>query len=614
MSQEIDSEFDALDEILLGERLHAHFQPIVNLRRRALYGYEGLIRGPSDSPLHSPERLFGAAVRHGRLLELDYLARRVVIERYARLRLPGRLFINISPEVLMSPNYTSGFTQGYLKNCGLTPDRVVLEITETQPVAHYELIRTAVEHYRESGFAIAIDDLGAGYSGLKLWSEMHPDFVKIDRHFLAGIDSDRVKYQFVRSILEIGHSLGCQVIAEGVETAQEYAVVRRLGAGFAQGYHFARPSANPPLTAAPDWFRNAESRHLEHRGSTAACLLKPMASVSIEDCVDVAAAVFLQDSKVQSVAVLHEDEPVGVLLRTSFMNRYASRFGRELYGRQPVGRFVDKDFLTFDVATPLEIISKRLTGTPGIYVDEFVLTDAGRFHGRGTLLDLLQHITRRRIKAARHANPLTRLPGNIAILGHLDQLLNKGDPFAVAYFDLDHFKPFNDSYGYSRGDRVILLLADILRRELDSSRDFIGHIGGDDFVVFFQRPDWAADCQRVLDQFDQQVVGEYSLEAQRRGCLTTPDSDARCWPLISLSIGALEVPDPAGLDADTVTMQVTAAKRAAKQIAGSTLVCQQAVPGPAGGHGDATAAQPSALRTTCHAATPAPKTRTAARA
>src|SRR5690606_30122093 len=184
------------------------------------------------------------------------------------------------------------------------------------------------------------------------------------------------------------------------------------------------------------------------------------------------------------------------------------------------------------------------TGTPGIYVDEFVLTAGGRFRGRGTLLDLLRHITRRRIAAARHANPLTQLPGNVAILRHLDQLLRDGRPFAVAHCDLDHFKPFNDTYGYARGDRIIRLLADTLRRELNDARDFLGHIGGDDFVVFFQRPDWAADCRRVLDEFARAVVGEYSLEAQRRGCLAAADGGSACWPLIALSIGALEVGDP----------------------------------------------------------------------
>lgn len=141
MSPESDAEFETLDAILLGEQIYPRFQPIVHLHRRAIHGYEGLIRGPSDCPLHSPARLFGAAVRHGRLQELDYLARRLVIRHYARLRLPGRLFINISPEVLMSPGYTSGLTQGYLQDHGLAPDRVVLEITETQPETDYELIR-----------------------------------------------------------------------------------------------------------------------------------------------------------------------------------------------------------------------------------------------------------------------------------------------------------------------------------------------------------------------------------------------------------------------------------------------------------------------------------------
>ena len=572
----LDTEFELLDTILCGEQLLPVFQPIVQLHRRALYGYEGLIRGPSGSPLHSPARLFAAASRHGRLLELDYLARRIVIEGFAHRRLPGRLFVNISPEVLMSPDYASGLTQRYLQNCGLAPDRVVLEITETQPVADYQLIRSAIEHYREAGFAIAIDDLGAGYSGLKLWSEMHPDFVKIDRHFLSGIDRDRVKYQFVRSILEISHSLGCQVIAEGIETAAEYAAVRRLGPGFAQGYHFSRPSTHPPRTADPDWFRSAHRPFVAQRSDTGASLLKPMASVGIDDPVERAAKLFLDDPTIQSVAVLREDEPVGILVRNRFMNLYAAPFGRDLYSRQSVRRFVDQGHLTFDIATPLEVMSKRLTGTPAVYVDEFVLTEEGRFRGRGTMLDLLQRITRRRIDTARHTNPLTQLPGNVSLMRHLDHLLCDRKPFVIAYFDLDHFKSFNDSYGYARGDAVIQILAKVLRGACSDRRDFLGHVGGDDFVAFFQRPNWAVACEQALAQFGRLVVGEYCLEEQRRGYLTTAGDQAWRHPLMTLSIGALQVTEPQHFDADAITRQVADAKRAAKQVPGPTLICHTA--------------------------------------
>lgn len=573
-------DFDALETILIGEHLHPVFQPVINLRRRALYGYEGLIRGPSDSPLHSPARLFEAATRYGRLLELDYLARRVLIAQFARLRLPGRLFLNINPDVLMSPHYAAGLTQNYLHDCDMRPDQVVIEITETQPVENYGLIQTAIEHYREAGFSIAIDDLGAGYSGLKLWSEMRPDFVKIDRHFITGIDSDRIKHQFVRSILEISQSLGCQVITEGVETRDEYSAIRKLGASFAQGYYFARPGANPPLAADPAWFRVPGARRIPSRTHTAAGLLKPMPTVNAEDSVDSAAEVFLHNPAVQSICILNQDEPVGIVLRTNFMNLYAHRFGRELYGRQPVRRFAEKNYLTFDVSTPLNIISKRITGTPDTHVDEFVLVDQGHFAGRGTLLDLLQNISRQQIEIAQHANPLTLLPGNVPIMRHLAKLIRTGQSFVMAYCDLDHFKPFNDTYGYARGDEVIALLAATLRAQACAADDFIGHIGGDDFLVFFQRPDWERSCHDLLAEFVRQIAGHYPAEDLRRGytCAHDRNNQEQHYPLISLSIGALVVADPQRHHLDYIVEQATHTKHRAKCTAGNVLVRSELAP------------------------------------
>lgn len=592
-------DLDALEDIVLGERVYPFFQPIINLRRRVLYGYEGLIRGPSDSPLHSPVRLFAAAALHGRLLELDYLARRVLIEQFARLQLRTRLFININPEVLMSPRYAAGLTRGYLRRCGMVPEQVVIEITETQPVENYSLIQTAVEHYREEGFSIAIDDLGAGYSGLKLWSEVRPDFVKIDRHFIAGIASDRVKHQFVRSILEISQSLGCQVIKEGVETLAEYSAVRKLGVGFAQGYYFSRPEASPPLEASPAWFRSPGTRRRPPAGAhSASQLLRSMPTVHSDDTMDAAAEVFLHNPSAPSICVLSQDEPVGILQRAASMNLYAHRFGRELYGRRRVRRFTDTGYLTFDVSTPLEVVSKRITGTPDTYVDEFVLVDQGRFAGRGTLLDLLQHITQQQIEIARHANPLTALPGNVPLMRHLEQLLRAGRAFVMAYCDLDHFKPFNDTYGYAHGDEVIKLLAETLQTHTVGG-DFVGHIGGDDFMVFFQREDWELCCRNVLAAFSDGVRNHYPVEDRRRGFVVARDRDdrERQHPLVTLSIGVLEVPLPQGHHIDYVIEQITQVKRRAKGIAGNSVIRHQLEAAP-----DASPAPLTAEVSTCAAA------------
>lgn len=564
---------DMLERILADESLYPLYQPIVNVDGQEIYGYEGLIRGPADSALHPPANLFAAAEQHACVAELDYLCRKIVIAQFARLNLPGRLFVNANPAVLMAPGFREGLTTHYLNKAGIAPNRVVIEITETQPVGDYRLIQEAVEHYRGEGFLIAIDDLGAGYSGLKLWSELRPDFVKIDRHFIAGVDEDKTKRQFVSSILEISRTLNCRAIAEGVETEGEYRTLRKLGASYLQGYYFAKPTAMPSADIDQNLFRNSYLRHTVNERSSAARLVKPMPSVDSTCTVEAAAEVFLHAPAVQSIAVLMDQAPVGLLLRNNFMNMYAQRYGRDLYRTKPVYLFMEKSFLAVDVATPLEVLSKRLTAAIDIYVDEFVLLDQGRFVGRGSLLDLLRRITEQQLEIARHANPLTLLPGNVPIAETLNNLLAERSSFVAAYCDLDHFKPFNDCYGYPHGDEVILLLSGILKSHV-VEEDFVGHIGGDDFMLFLCRPDWQQTCERILAEFGQQVVLKYSGADRRRGHIEALDRDhqLRQYPIISLSIGALKV--EAGdypLRAEQVTEALSKAKASAKRTPGNTL-------------------------------------------
>lgn len=246
-ADEVDPDMLAeyLNDILDNRRLHSLFQPIIDLKAGVVIGYEALLRGPSDSPLHAPTALFAVADRCGRLAELDRLCREVHIENFAARNLPGKLFLNVCPATLMQADFRSGMTRRVLRGFGLTPDQVVIELTEHYPIEDFAPVQRAIAHYRSMGFAVAIDDLGAGYAGLRLWSELRPDFVKFDRHFIQGIDADPAKGQFIRSMQEIASELGCVTIAEGIETEAEFRAVCRLGVGFGQGHFSPGPARTP---------------------------------------------------------------------------------------------------------------------------------------------------------------------------------------------------------------------------------------------------------------------------------------------------------------------------------------------------------------------------------
>lgn len=249
-----------LREILQQRKLSALFQPILDMRSGEIAGYEGLIRGPADSPLHSPFNLFAEAQRQGLSLETEMLSRHIVLEAFAQLDLPGNLFLNVSPETLTHPRFKNGRTLDFMMEVGIAPERVIIELTENQPTYDFATMCSALLHYRSMGFQIALDDLGQGFSSLRLWSELRPDIVKIDMHFVQGVDADPVKLQFLKSIQCIAESCGTHVIAEGVETEAELNTVKDIGIVFGQGYFIARPSPTPQRVTAPEITRIFNSK------------------------------------------------------------------------------------------------------------------------------------------------------------------------------------------------------------------------------------------------------------------------------------------------------------------------------------------------------------------
>lgn len=568
----------ALQEILEKQLLTPLFQPVVSLRENAVHGYEALIRGPSDSPLHSPLTLFDAATRNGQLAELELLCRQISLEEYLRLGLAGKLFLNISPAYLMQPGFRHGQTLAHMRALGIPADRVVMELTEHSPTHDYGLLRAAAAHYKDMGFEIAIDDLGAGYAGLRLWHELRPNYVKIDMHFVQGIHEDRGKRQFVESIREIALSLNCHVIAEGVETRDEYRAISELGIDFGQGYYFARPGAAPPVALAPEVFLmgHASGAGDLHAGrtQTAGTLIVDRRTVDPATPTRKVGDMFYAAMSLNSVPVVRGDMPVGLVRRTPFMHMFASRYGRELYGKKPIAAFMDRTPLIVDKDLPLEKLSKLLTKEAELHInDDFIITDNGRYAGVGTVMRLLQKITELQIHNARYANPLTLLPGTVPINERLDALLQESQNFTVCYCDLDNFKPFNDAYGYSKGDEAIRLLAQILVESGNKECDFVGHIGGDDFLVIFLSPDWEMRCQTVLRRFEREVIELYGAPDKVAGGLWSKGrrGEMSFYSIMSLSIGAVEIGPRSKHSHHDIATMASNAKILAKSMEGNAL-------------------------------------------
>lgn len=574
----VTEQLSALDQILAHGDLHCLFQPILSLSERRLVGYEALTRGPSNGPLHSPLPLFSIARSSGRLSQLELLCRRKACARFRDLKLEGKLFLNVSPESLLEPTHQPGRTLQLLQTFGISPSDVVIELTEQTPIEDFSLLDTALHHYRAMGFSIALDDLGAGYSSLRLWSELRPDYVKIDRHFIEGIHLDAVKREFVGSILKMAHASRAQVIAEGIEIAEELAVLSEMGVDLVQGYLLGRPNENPPRDARallPE-VDSAGTLLAEEQSDLAPLLLEQPAVRDSTPIGDVLEA-FRAQANLNSLAVLDSrDQPVGIVHRHALSDALLKPFAPELYARKPISRLMSEDFLAVERSQSLQQVSRLLTSRARQRIEEdFIITLNGRYLGLGRVIDVLKLITEQKIRQARHANPLTLLPGNVPIQQCLSRLLQQSREAVVCYVDIDSFKPFNDLYGYARGDEVLLCLAQCLGERVDPTRDFVGHIGGDDFMLVLGTQDWRERLNHLLEDFQGQCRRFYNREHLDAGCFVAHNRQGRReeYPLLSLSIGVVHVKSGAGqrLDASQLAGLASEAKRHAKNLPGYSL-------------------------------------------
>jgi len=574
----VTEQLSALDHILAHGDLHSLFQPIVSLSERRILGYEALTRGPSNSPLHSPVNLFGVARHAGRLSELELACRKSACRAFSEQKLEGKLFLNVSPDSLLEPTHQPGRTLKLLQNYGIPPSNVVIELTEQSPTEDFSLLYTALHHYHAMGFSIALDDLGAGYSSLRLWSELRPDYVKIDRHFIDGIHQDAVKREFVGSILQMAKASRAQVIAEGIELSEELTVLAEMGVDLLQGYLLSRPQEQPPRDARSLLPKlEASPPALSEDGSDLSALLNEQPAVSEDLPIAAVLEAFRAQANLNSLAVLNaEQQPVGIVHRHSLSDALLKPFATDLFARKPISRLMSSDFLAVDLGQSLQKVSRLLTSRARQRMEEdFIITLHGRYQGLGRVIDVLKLITELKIQQARHANPLTLLPGNVPIQQCLTRLLQQAREAVICYVDIDSFKPFNDLYGYAKGDEILLCLAQCLSERVDPARDFVGHIGGDDFLLVLGSEDWRARLNYLLEDFQGQCRRFYSAEHLEAGCFIAHNRKGQReeFPLLSLSLGVVHLHPSscAKMDAAQLAGLASEAKRQAKNVPGYSL-------------------------------------------
>ncbi|GAB6279980.1 MAG: EAL domain-containing protein [Thermovirga sp.] len=508
-------EREVMSKILCGA-VSTLFQPIINLRSGNIVGYEILSRG--IPPLKEASRLFETAKILDCSRELERTSCLCALESIARLN-PGpeyKFFLNFSVETLLDQPFYSFISPESLKKYGLTPDRVVIELSEKTPVPPGEDFEKTVSSIKAQGFSIAIDDLCSGFSCLRTILATSPSYLKIDMSVIREIHKHPDRLQMVKSLINFGAGINARIIAEGVETIEEYRALADHGLELAQGFLFAKPEdklldsvkyipvfeEKKSILSVAGFFGQAGE---SERAGTIVRACHSLETGTIT-CAE-ADHFFSKHPDMDHFVLLDDKNVVGLVTRDHFYSMTAGAFGYSLNQNKPLEILAKKNFLAVRCDETIGSLYRTAMERPfeDVYDPVIVINEENRLLGSVTIRQLVLRAGEIETENALNNNPLSGLPGNRRIERWILEAQRSGREFVVVYADLSNFKEYNDRYGFIRGDEMIAFTTSIIKKALkrENGRIMLGHIGGDDFVFISDgmiEKDLLEDICRLFDE------------------------------------------------------------------------------------------------------------------
>ncbi len=522
-------------------------QPIVDLRSGIPHGYEALIRGHETLGFADPLEMLDRFAAVGLIVELEILLHQRAVQTFSHIiaRQPAsaaRLFLNLDPRALRDagPRLIREALRE-LAARGVSRTRLTWEFSERERLEMDAATADLVAELRTEGVRFAADDFGQGHSDVRLLFDQQLDYIKIDRFFVQDLARSGRRRLFVSKLTCFAHVLGMTVIVEGVETAEDLRACRDLGCDMGQGWFISSPIAReepfaeayPEVAAVTGGGRRPRIRAGDRtlRSISDRMLLIP--AVLDKDPARTVIDLFGSDPDQHLCPVVDgAGAPVGVISERVLRPIVYNPFGRDLLRNGAIPSAAGDYALPCpraDIDTDLDTALEVFASQPGAL--GLLVTEAGRYLGLLLPSEMVADAVESRLADASARNPLTGLPGNLqvqAAMARVASLAECGPVYRhICYFDFDNFKPFNDVNGFRVGDRAITLFAEALRRSVPQfEHQFIGHIGGDDFVAILQGAP-PAEVQTLVSQllraFAAEAAALHSAKDRERGWYATRD-------------------------------------------------------------------------------------------
>lgn len=500
------------------DQLDFAFQPIVDTKTGEIYAVEALLRNTQDLGFNSIQDFFDSLNNNKILFKIDIELRHKAIEKFKQIDIPEiKLFYNLDNRILTMPDFQVGETSKIMEEHSLPQGSICFEITEHHSFEDEGLLKKIIKHYKKNNFDIAIDDFGTGVSGLHLLYISDANFIKLDKFFIKNIHKDSKKRLFSSSIIEMAHIMGCKVIAEGIETKEDYYTCKDINVDYIQGYLISKPSLHTKnikqsYSDLTDLFK--KDRRVISDNRIENIFIDKIAPLNKSSTLH-ELFIYFKENPLNTFAPITNDKNsiIGVIyevdIKALSYSQYGLSLAKNLSIKSKLKSYI-KPILKIDISwgidKALEIFNMQ-NDSKGIFV-----TKNNEYYGFINLNNLLSLSYKRNIEIAQNQNPLTKLPGNNQIDDFINYVFKKNISSQIVYFDFNDFKPFNDYYGFRQGDRAILIFSEVLQKNL-SKDDFIAHLGGDDFFVGFKNKNYEdifTIVQNIQKEFELNVSSLYS--------------------------------------------------------------------------------------------------------
>jgi diguanylate cyclase (GGDEF)-like protein len=278
-----------------------------------------------------------------------------------------------------------------------------------------------------------------------------------------------------------------------------------------------------------------------------------------------------RDKAITEFTVAADGIPQGFMTRSMLNELLGGRYGFWLNAKKTIGEVASGDFLKVDSRMPIDYVTKLAMQRPqeSLYNPIVVVNENG-YHGVVTIKNLLDAYTKIEVEAAISANPLTKLPGNLIIEGEITKRIFGQDPYCIIYIDIDNFKAYNDAYGFENGDLLLTFVADTIRAGA-ANGEFVGHIGGDDFIVICDYHDGSEVCREIIRKFaaginsfyrDVDLENGFIISTNRHGVVDS-------FPIASLSIAGISNKSTGSLHINAFSKTIAQLKKKCKKQSGN---------------------------------------------